>query len=354
MDNQLLGKGTFGEVKVRNGQAVKSFKKLRHLIQEVSVIRHMEDSPYIINCTSYSLERKELVMPVYDSSLRDAMVKNRFTDRERKLIFHKILMGVCHLHSREILHSDLKPSNILVNFNPVDAVICDLGLSSSTRFAKIYQTARGYRLPDNELSNTNGSIHDHFGLAVIGLELFGRVRLRSAITPEELRQEILSKVADATIRECLVGLTITDINNSSYVSVRGALMKIYNVDGALHFKPLKTVTPIMTQEDDRYFYEQMKAITSENNIARGKLGYKVLKCRIEDPSYPLVSRKDYPLYIASMCVVMTAIFCHGKNIYDERSALSVIGKKWTLKDIYRALYDIMEKPDLMNYLLCPS
>ena len=57
---------------------------------------------------------------VTHSYLSDYIHIQRFTERQSKLIFKKILEGVRALHNANICHRDLKPENILLdeNYNP--------------------------------------------------------------------------------------------------------------------------------------------------------------------------------------------------------------------------------------------
>ena len=57
---------------------------------------------------------------VTHSYLSDYIHIQRFTERQSKLIFKKILEGVRALHNANICHRDLKPGNILLdeNYNP--------------------------------------------------------------------------------------------------------------------------------------------------------------------------------------------------------------------------------------------
>src|SRR3989338_5936222 len=81
-----------------------------------------------------------------DTSLSNVMERRTrplFSFEQKKDIFRQLLIGLVHLHTRLIIHSDFKPSNIFVN---KDGKVCigDMGLSSTTRYGKVEQTAPAY------------------------------------------------------------------------------------------------------------------------------------------------------------------------------------------------------------------
>ncbi|OIR55575.1 MAG: CMGC/CDK protein kinase, partial [Amphiamblys sp. WSBS2006] len=42
-------------------------------------------------------------------------------------ILHQILEGLAHIHSKKLVHRDLKPKNILVDLTKLSVKICDFG-----------------------------------------------------------------------------------------------------------------------------------------------------------------------------------------------------------------------------------
>ena len=164
---QKLGAGTFGNVTGKNGEANKKFKTLKHFIQEVVLTLYMKESRYILNLLKYDIGRLEMKTERWSCSLRDSYSKVKFSEKQREIIFIDMLKGLSHLHERQIVHSDFKPSNILVNIKTGRAIICDLGLSSVMMYAKKDQTAPAYR--PKETKHTYG--HDMFGLCLTSYEL---------------------------------------------------------------------------------------------------------------------------------------------------------------------------------------
>jgi serine/threonine protein kinase len=57
--------------------------------------------------------------------------KHVFTPDEVKQIMRGLIMGLEHMHSKRIMHSDLKPENIMLRANTsCDPIIADFGLAT--------------------------------------------------------------------------------------------------------------------------------------------------------------------------------------------------------------------------------
>ncbi|MBA0813020.1 hypothetical protein Gohar_026910 [Gossypium harknessii] len=66
------------------------------------------------------------------------------TDDHCQYFLYQLLWGLKYIHSINVLHSDLKPSNMLLNAN-CDLMICDFGLArttSETNFMSEYVVTR--------------------------------------------------------------------------------------------------------------------------------------------------------------------------------------------------------------------
>ena len=143
--------------------AVKRFKSqkvdIRELTQELEFLISLRH-PYVAQLVGLSIGDQEymIVMELMSSNLRELIEcrqrkrKTRDTSsasvqpfdlHEAVLIIWKIALGMAFLHSREVMHRDLKSPNVLVQEHPghIDVKIVDFGLS---RYLTKSETHGGY------------------------------------------------------------------------------------------------------------------------------------------------------------------------------------------------------------------
>ena len=142
---ELIGAGEYGKVyKTRlyssTDVAVKIFDNNK--IKNQTIINIMEEAelllslrfPNIILCMGWCMH-SNLLMLVFEYMTQGSLFKVLHLDKIKlnlivKLhILRKIANGMTHLHSREILHCDLKSSNILLADDFQTVKVCDLGMS---------------------------------------------------------------------------------------------------------------------------------------------------------------------------------------------------------------------------------
>ena len=120
------------------------------------------------------------------------------TDHIKYLTF-EIMKGVLYIHSKGVIHRDLKPLNILVNEN-WDVKISDFG-QSNVQIGKInenynltkYVTTRYYRAPElylNYSSNYDTSV-DMWSIGCTIAELFTKKVFIRANTTEEYLEHLV-------------------------------------------------------------------------------------------------------------------------------------------------------------------
>ena len=132
---KLLGKGSFGEVyltsKTNNPKLLatkridikspKNQKMLSYLNYEISIMKELSH-PNIIKLYDFIPTRNHyyVIMEYCNGgSLSDCLKKygNPFPVKVIQYLMRQIIEGLVHIHSKSIVHRDIKLDNILVNFN---------------------------------------------------------------------------------------------------------------------------------------------------------------------------------------------------------------------------------------------
>jgi len=165
----LLGSGGFGRCfllvdrKRKEFYAMKEIERDKFNRDEVAILRSLQGSHYIINL--YGIQKIDtlvrLFMEYAEGGNLKAFLQSRELCRGQILkFFEDLMLGVCLVHSKSIVHADIKPENILIILRQGEApraVLSDFGLSFSTKDKRCAtMTARGtiqYRSP--ELCQTN-------------------------------------------------------------------------------------------------------------------------------------------------------------------------------------------------------
>ncbi|KAF9484937.1 kinase-like protein [Pholiota conissans] len=120
-------KGTDVALKVlKNTEGITPHEKdLRNEIRIWSTLRH----PNVLQFLGASVFDRFpfIVMPlIYHGNVRDYLAKCPHCDRLK--IIHKISVGIVYLHSKGVIHGDLKGANVLVD-DGEKPLLCDFGLS---------------------------------------------------------------------------------------------------------------------------------------------------------------------------------------------------------------------------------
>ena len=90
------------------------------------------DEEYISKCEKVELNEDGLIKLIFkkaEMDLKDYIQKNKLKDKKKKKIMKKLIIGLEYLQSFNIIHGDIKPSNILV-FEKDDIKYTDFNLSS--------------------------------------------------------------------------------------------------------------------------------------------------------------------------------------------------------------------------------
>ncbi|XP_050530669.1 serine/threonine-protein kinase D1 isoform X2 [Daktulosphaira vitifoliae] len=146
--DEVLGSGQFGIVyggkhrKSGKSVAIKVIDKLRFptkqeaaLKNEVAILGKLEH-PGVVNldCMFETVERIFVVMEKLRGDMLEMILSSecgRLSERITKFLITQILIALKHLHSKNIVHCDLKPENVLLSSNSdfPQVKLCDFGFA---------------------------------------------------------------------------------------------------------------------------------------------------------------------------------------------------------------------------------
>ena len=358
----LLGSGGFGTVYSKNGMAIKQFKKLSHLLQEVSVTVYMRDSKYTLNVIECDFARLTMTTELWHCSLQSAMVKHRFTFDEKMSIFKDILKGLCCIHSYFLIHADLRSANILVNKQYNKAIIADFGLASIDDCAKVRQTAR----PFQPMDIVNETSHDMYGLAVTMTELFGDTYIGKKLPPLTLEAVIRNRVVNTTIKNALIDMIPG--KNGKCANESEILSRVFGLKPTIPVRPAYCTRNKLTEEVNEYIKEKTRKIGErfvvDNSHKTRKIEYgkvnKLKRCiqcivfflnvmyRKEAGRIKIGLELD--LTIKCMLFIFSSVF--GGRGYTENTILHSC-KECKLKHIHHVLSQILSHSAVIDLIFAP-
>lgn len=137
---KLLGSGTYANVyKITSNHkeyAIKILKCYSELIyKEIDFLTKLKNTEYVIDFHDIIFDehtctytKPGLLLEYISAGTLDSM-KNSLTFSEKKQIFHKLLIGLNYIHSKNIVHRDIKLNNILLDSETLTPKFCDFGIS---------------------------------------------------------------------------------------------------------------------------------------------------------------------------------------------------------------------------------
>ena len=169
------------------------------LLEREFEIMHRLDSIYVVQTRSMvddpQLGRSILMEYVHGRSL-DKFVAGNPTSTERRRVADELMEALIFLHERQIVHGDLKPSNILITDSGNHVRLIDFGFSDNEAFiAKNIGTSPSISSPDQLPTNVLKPERDIYALG----------KMLALLFPHSLKP---------VIRRCLAS------DRSRYISVR--------------------------------------------------------------------------------------------------------------------------------------
>jgi MAP/microtubule affinity-regulating kinase len=142
---KLIGKGAFGKVmlgvhKLTGKQvAIKTIDKVhlvddfsrKKLLREIYILKKIKHINVIRLLEVFETQNQVLMVMEYAGSgdlLHYVKEKKFLTEKQAKPIFRQVVYGLAHIHSRNVVHRDIKLDNILLDSDG-GVKICDFGVS---------------------------------------------------------------------------------------------------------------------------------------------------------------------------------------------------------------------------------
>lgn len=190
---QVLGEGTYGEVRRYGNKVVKIGKKILYgtdasLLREAAFLCKLNHPNIIKVLDVFALPGMFcLILPEARMDLlMRRKLKPTLSRDEVKIISYQLLRGIAYLHSQDILHGDLKPSNILLFEEMIDdnngpkpcqrIVIADFGLARPNQCTKVIEQREvftlWYRAPELLLGGSYTNAADVWAAGCIIHEMF--------------------------------------------------------------------------------------------------------------------------------------------------------------------------------------
>lgn len=320
--SKILGQGGFGTVTDEGKYARKHFKKPEHLVRELVMLRYMSSSPYIVKIHSQNFSNLTICCKKWSCSLRDAIIRYNISPEQKMRILRHVLYGLCHMHSVDLVHSDVTLSNIFVNTKKWDTCLGDLGLSSITYYSRVNQTAEGYA-PENPIPCQG---HDMFGLSVCMFTLFSHSKIYKKKNASELRDLIRkSDLIPKKLKVVFQKMCPDDPRNA--ISAKQALWDIFGAktDFSLPDIDLYRIRP--PKEYCKFIFEQIKKLCDAYEVNRSKHCYAALIQYLSGPNAESITVEYYDLY--SLAAVYIYACLYGRSMLSLAVAVETLVGRYT-------------------------
>lgn len=210
-----IGRGSFGivwravykptnltmAVKVFVKSQIPSKEALLCILKERQILTYL-NHPFLINMHFAFHDIKKLYLGLDykpGGDLRYHMLRKSFTESQTKFIIACILEGLSYIHSKNIIHKDLKPENVIFNEQGY-AFLTDFGTASVYNHSNSNETSGtpGYMAPEVICRQQHSFVSDYFALGVILYEIIMGTRPYLGRNRKEIREKIMESQAKIT------------------------------------------------------------------------------------------------------------------------------------------------------------
>ena len=186
---KLIGEGAFGKVyKARHAEtkdvvAIKILPEDAYSFysREAQVLRQLQPCPYIMSIVDAFVDSEGLciVMPYIEhgslQTYMNTLHGEPLEPGQTISLMEELLLGIAHAHSRDVIHRDVKPQNILLG-RGTDGILTDFGIAhameSTGRTSTMTAGTSGYIAPEVTSGRFDSSI-DVYSAGVVLYKMLG-------------------------------------------------------------------------------------------------------------------------------------------------------------------------------------
>ena len=101
--------------------------------KEIQVLKSIGEHSHVVRLLAWRETHFNFQMffKLYDCDLHTYIRRGGAAVADARLFCPQMLSAVCYIHSRGVLHRDIKPKNIFVHYQPLAVVLGDFGLSTA-------------------------------------------------------------------------------------------------------------------------------------------------------------------------------------------------------------------------------
>lgn len=226
---QQLGSGTYGNVfAISEDLAKKYFKSKGIFLRELIVSKRLSGHPNIVTLIDYSFSELSLTISRWECSLKTVIESGLGDDKQRLHFLKEVATGLAHMHSLNVAHGDIKPSNIMINLRELRACLIDWSTSSTPGYIDSNFSTPLYR----EANPNNAFASDVYSLGLTALVLFAGIIL---VRPMNyiLPSHICSRIHNSEIRLLVSSMLKQDSDSRPRaMDVAGVVLEPRNLDRA--------------------------------------------------------------------------------------------------------------------------